>query len=249
MNINFFKSVKFKELKRLALKYKKFPIYDAPARFIEFAVGNLALIILSYFWSREDIGCFSMVVQFVLMPISIIGSAMGNVYYREISEANSTAEISSVTVKAAKITFALSFLPLLFLALGGDQLLVYFLGSKWTNVAPMSLCMCVFSVPVIMSEPLLAIFKTLDRQEVRFRLNVVNIVASLSILILTALISHDINFSILLYAISYAVVRFIMFFSELRLAVVKVSQISKLFVLTNILCYSILFVRIIFILS
>lgn len=249
LNINFFKSVKFKELKRLALKYKKFPIYDAPARFIEFAVGNLALIILSYFWSREDIGCFSMVVQFVLMPISIIGSAMGNVYYREISEANSTAEISSVTVKAAKITFALSFLPLLFLALGGDQLLVYFLGSKWTNVAPMSLCMCVFSVPVIMSEPLLAIFKTLDRQEVRFRLNLVNIVASLSILLLTALISHDINFSILLYAISYAVVRFIMFFSELRLAVVKVSQISKLFVLTNILCYSILFVRIIFILS
>ncbi len=245
-NKAFFQTVNFKEVKRLAVKYKKFPFYDAPARFIEFTVGNFALIILSFFWSHEDIGCFSMVVQFVLMPISIIGSAMGNVYYREISEATTEVEVSSVTIKAAKITFALSCLPLLFLALGGDQLLVYFLGARWSNVAPMSLCMCVFSVPVILSEPLLAIFRALDKQEDRFKLNVMCLILSLGGLIISAIITGNIYISVIIYATLYGFVRYLMYLRELQIAGVFLKDISHHFIVISIICYSILAVRLIF---
>lgn len=56
------------------------------ARFLEFTVGNIVIIILSFFYGDNELGCFSMVMQFILLPIAIIGSAMGNVYYRELSD-------------------------------------------------------------------------------------------------------------------------------------------------------------------
>lgn len=240
-----FNKVSLKSLKEVAVKYKKFPLFDAPARFIEFAVGNLAIIILASNWDKEIVGCFSMVMQFVLIPISIIGSAMANVYYRELSEqTNNPDQIKSVTIKAAKITFSLAFLPILFLSLGGDQLLVMFLGEKWTVAGPMALCMSMFSVPVILSEPLLPIFRALDRQEIRFRINFLNIICSLGLLFVTAILIHNIYVSLFVYSASYAVLRFIMYIKELRLCNICIKQVSKCFFLFLLFCYIIALVRI-----
>lgn len=239
-------NISVKGIKTVAIKYKKFPLFDAPARFIEFAVGNLAIIILAAFWDKETVGCFSMVMQFVLIPISIIGSAMANVYYKEISE-NSEIEgnYTNVTIKAAKITFSLAFLPIAFLAFGGDYLLVLFLGEKWTVAGPMALCMSVFSVPVILSEPLLPIFRSRDRQEIRFRVNFANFISSLGILLIVAYFTRNIYISLLAYSIAYAISRFVMYFQELRISGVSLKQVSKWFPLALIVCYGAIIIRII----
>ena len=242
----FQKPVSWRGIKDVAIKYKKFPLFDAPARFIEFAIGNLAIIILAQFWSKDDIGCFSMVMQFVLIPISIIGSAMGNVYYREISEnANNEDALCQATKRVGKINYVLSVLPILFLSLGGDRLFVLFLGGRWDNVAPMSLCMVLFSVPVILSEPLLPIFRTLERQEIRFKINAYNFILALGLLILMAITTHNLYISLIVYSLVYAILRFVMFHKELSLAGLKTQQISKWFTVTIITCYSIAFIRII----
>lgn len=241
-----FNKVSLKSVKGVAIKYKKFPLFDAPARFIEFAVGNLAIIILASNWDKDIVGCFSMVMQFVLIPISIIGSAMANVYYRELSErTNDPNQIKSVTIKAAKITFSLALWPIFFLTLGGDYLLVLFLGEKWAVAGPMALCMSLFSVPVILSEPLLPIFRSLDRQEIRFRINFLNFLFSLGTLILFAVLTHNIYLSLLAYSSSYAVLRFLMYRYELKISNVKISQVSKCFLLITFASYSIAIARII----
>lgn len=233
------------EIKKVAVRYKKFPLFDAPSRFFEFAVGNLALLILAIFWPKGEIGCFSMVTQFILIPIAIIGSAMGNVFYKEISENAENAEVvSRSTIRAVKITFALSCLPLLFLTCGGDYLFTLFLGDKWTNVGPMALCMCIYSVPVILTEPLLAIFKTLDKQEIRFRFNILNFVISLGLLFIVSNTFDNIYLSLIVYSSSYAIIRFIIFHYELRLTNVKISSISKFFYPIIIGSYVLLFLRI-----
>lgn len=241
-----FNSVSWQSVKLAAVKYRKFPLFDAPARFIEFAIGNLAIIILAQFWTKEDIGCFSMVTQFVLIPITIIGSAMGNVYYREISENyNDKEALSRATTRVGKISFVLSVMPILFLSLGGDRLFAMFLGGKWDNVAPMSLCMVLFSVPVILSEPLLPIFRTLERQEIRFRINAVNFILALGMLIFMAIFTHNLYLSITIYSLVYAILRFIMLHNELTLSGLKVRNLSKWFVIIIILCYCLAFIRII----
>jgi O-antigen/teichoic acid export membrane protein len=194
---NSFNNIKFSEIKRLAFVYKNFPLFDAPARLTEFAISHLPLIVLSYYWAREDIGSISMVVTLILMPISLIGSAMGNVYYKEISVAvGDEALISSITLKAAKITFFLSLLPILFLSFGGDKLLVILLGEKWEAAGKIALCLSIYSLPVILSEPLLPIFRALDKQKVRFKLNLMNLILSVGSLLVTPLFIKDLCITI-----------------------------------------------------
>lgn len=241
-----FKGIDFEIINRVAIKYKKFPLYDAPARFIEQSINNMTIVILAFFWAKEDIGCFSMVMLFVLIPISIIGSAMGNVFYREISEnAQNFNVIKQSTLRVGKINFIVSIIPILFLALGGDRLLVLFLGDRWGNVAPMSLCMALFSVPVILSEPLLPIFRTLDKQEIRFRINTINLITALGLLIIMALSTHHLYMSLIAYSIVYAIMRFIMFNEELSLAGLHCMQISKWFRSIIVCCYVLAIARII----
>lgn len=248
--LNFeYRSINKEKIIEVSKTYKKFPIYDAPSRFFEFAVGNLALIILALFWSKDEIGCFSMVTQFILIPIAIIGSAMGNVFYKQISEeVTDIIAFNITTTRAAKITFSLSCLPALFLAFGGDYLFIKFLGEKWSNVGPMSLCMSVFSIPVILSEPLLAVFKTLDKQEIRFRLNLVNFFASLGLLFVVSYYVRDIYVSLLVYSFSYAIIRFFLFYYEMQLAEVKITAVSRHFFLVIIISYIVLLSRIVIIL-
>lgn len=47
----------------VAKKYKNFPLYDAPASLLSFATFNLPIIILASFYSKCDVGCYSMVLQ------------------------------------------------------------------------------------------------------------------------------------------------------------------------------------------
>lgn len=240
------KYLSFKGIASLAKANKKFPLFDAPARFVELSLANIALIIMTFFWDKSEIGSYSMVTQFVLLPISIVGSSMGNVFYKELCESAGNPEIVAVTTqRASKITFLLSFLPLLFFVVGGDYLLTIILGAKWEAAGRIAICICVYSVPLILSEPLLPIFRSLDRQELRFRLNVLNFVLSLGSMFATAALTHNLYISLIVYSMFSGLVRYLMFFTILKLANVKLQSINKHFVAISLSCYIMLIVRLV----
>lgn len=241
---SFLKAISWKEMKSLAYKNRKFPKYDMPARLVEFAMANLTLIILSFFYAKSEIGCYSMVVQFLLVPITMVGTAMAGVFYREISENRAdAATVATTTRRAAKITFLISLVPTLFLALGGDKLLVIILGEQWIKAGPLALCLAIYSIPLILSEPLLPVFRTLDRQEIRFKWNLVNFVCSFSALIAAAIFIKNLYIVLIVYSVCYGFVRFMMYFQVLRLSGVKLKSISPYFVPAVAGAYGILIVR------
>ncbi|WP_321281277.1 oligosaccharide flippase family protein [Marinifilum fragile] len=240
-------SIKIAKIKLLAKKYKKFPLYEAPARFIEFAVLNLTIIILSNYFGKDEIGYFSMVIQFILLPITVFGSAMGSVYYRELSENLCDPEaVSLITRKVAKITFPISLLPILFLTFGGDKLLVFILGNKWIPAGSMAIIMSVFSVPVILAQSLLPAFKTLDRQEIRFKLNLLNFILAIGALIISAVYFDKINLVLFVYSILYALVQFIIYHKILKITNLRLREVSKYFMGSMLICYVLLLIRIIY---
>ena len=241
------KYLSFKRVVSLAKINKKFPQFDAPARFVELSLANIALIIMTFFWNKSEIGSYSMVTQFVLLPISIVGSSMGNVFYKELCESAGKPDIIALTTqRASKITFMISFLPLLFFVFGGDYLLTIVLGEKWSSAGSIAICLCIYSVPLILSEPLLPIFRSLDRQELRFHLNLLNFVLSLGSLFVTAAITHNLYISLIVYSLFSGFVRYLMYFTILKLANVKLQSVNKHFVIISIICYVLIFVRLCF---
>lgn len=157
-------------MKQLIIEYKKFPLFDAPSSILSFATFNLPTIILAEYFNKASIGCFSIILQLLLLPMSLIGSAMGKVYYQEICQ-KSNLNLTTITKKIFKIVAIISILPLLVLACGGDKVIVFFLGDRWETAGNIALCLALWSFPTILTQPLLPIFRYKSRQDSLFCLD------------------------------------------------------------------------------
>lgn len=160
-----------RNIKQLIIEYKNFPLFDAPSSILSFAAFNLPTIILAEYFSKASIGCFSIILQLLLLPMSLIGSAMGKVYYQEIcqEENNSNySNLTTITKKIFKVIAIISILPSLVLACGGDKLIVLFLGNRWETAGNVALCLALWSFPTILTQPLLPIFRYKSKQDSLF---------------------------------------------------------------------------------
>lgn len=120
-------SCTLKNIKRVVLKYKKFPLYDAPANLLAFSALSLPTIILAAFYTKSAIGSLSIIFQLLLMPMSFVGSSLGKVYYQELCQKDTTQQkIAETTNTLFRFLGILAILPLLFICCGGDQTIVCF---------------------------------------------------------------------------------------------------------------------------
>ena len=215
-------------LKQTALTFKNFPLYDAPASILAFAAFNLPIVVLSIYFSKAEIGCYSMVIQFLLMPISFVGSAMSRVYYRNLSSLNynDSSHLRPVTIKVLKIVSLISVLPTIFLAFGGDKLLVLFLGEKWVTAGNIALCLAIWSFPTILTQPLLPLFRILNKQHSLFRYNLLYFILGIGSIIIFTKITSNLYFILLIYALFCAFAKLLLFKKILKLSQIRLSELD-----------------------
>ena len=211
--------------KQLISKYRNFPLYDAPASLLSFAAFNLPIIILSFFFSRTDIGCFSIILQLLLMPMSLVGSAMGKVYYQRISSNTDTA--IATTEEMLKILAVISILPLLFIACGGDKLITLFLGSQWDSAGNVALCLALWSFPTILTQPVLPLFRVKNKQRTLLFFDTLYFISSIGSILLTCSFVHNMLLTLTIYATCCFVVKFALFIHILYLGKISIKQFKN----------------------
>lgn len=241
----FFKSVTTKAVKNVAIANKKFPLYDAPSTLLSYAALNLPIIILSFYFTMSDIGCFSVVVQLLLLPMSLIGSAIGKVYYRQISEENISEDtIIRISKQVLKVTVTIAIIPTLFLACGADKLVTIFLGSKWTTAAGVSLCLSIWSIPTILTQPLLPIFRRRDLQDSMFKYDIIYFILGIGFLLLSCIFNMNLYQCLIIYAIGCFIAKSLLFRQILKLTRVPFRSVfEKLNIIVYTICFLILTVR------
>lgn len=222
----FLRTVSWPKIKTCAKKYYRFPLYDAPSLLLSFAAFNLPIVILSFYFSKTEIGYYSVVIQLLLMPLSFVGTAIGKVYYQQISQ-NPTNKIrifeKSLTV--VKIVAYLSVLPTLCIALGGDRLIAYFLGEKWTITADMALCLTVWSIPTILTQPLLSLYRCLNRQHTMLVYDALYFTAGIGTLLGACRAGCHLYPTLILYALACSVAKVLLFRDILKRAHIQLNAL------------------------
>lgn len=217
----------FKRIKQLASQYRNFPLYDAPASMLSFAAFNLPVIILSLYFNKAAIGCFSIILQLLLMPMSLIGSAMGKVYYQKISADN--GNIGHTTNEMLRILSVISILPLLIIACGGDKLIVLFLGSQWQSAGKVALCLALWSFPTILTQPLLYIFRVRNQQRLMLLYDILYFILGIGVLSIFCHFSHNLYTILIAYSTACFLVKCALFIKILSLAQLSLSKYAKFF--------------------
>ena len=250
ISIDYFKLFDAKQLIPLAVKYKNYPLYDAPSYVIETLCSCIVIIILSNYYVKEEIGCYSMIMQLIVLPVTMVGSAMSKVFFRDLSSVKGDDDATkSLVIKTARLAFLLSVIPIIGFAFGGDKLVALFLGSKWTMASDMTLCLAIYSMPIILSEPLLPIFRSFNKQEVRFKFNIVNLCMTGITLSLGIIFFKNILFVLLLYSIGNAIMRFLLLKAELKQVKISWGDIYPYSYILILLCYIVLGIRLFFVLT
>lgn len=81
-----FSRVSVPGMKALAKKYKNFPLYTMPAQLLNAIAAAAPVFILSYFYSDEKVGFFSMTMSVLLLPINVISYAVRDVFRKKAND-------------------------------------------------------------------------------------------------------------------------------------------------------------------
>lgn len=199
-------------------RYKNFPLYDTPSSLLSYAALFLPLIILSVFYSKVEIGSYSIVLQLLLSPMALVGSALGKVYYQQIAIPNSPTDYIRVKTKLMlKLTATIAFLPIVFIVLGGDKLIVYFLGAGWEMAGKTALCLSIWSFPTILTQPILPLFRALDKQRILLWYDIAYFVLGIAAIWGGSMLGYGLCITLTIYSIASAIVKLFLFVRILKL--------------------------------
>ena len=118
------KKTQFKTFKSILIKYRDFPLHNAPSNFVNVIGLQLIVLFIGIYFSKENFGYFGLANMIILLPISFISQSVGSVFFQKISE-----NFISKNYKQLKKTF---YQTLTLLALiGFSAFLVIYFGSEY----------------------------------------------------------------------------------------------------------------------
>jgi O-antigen/teichoic acid export membrane protein len=151
--------VRAKTMLEQARKYRDFPLYSAPASFLDILALQIPVLVLTRFYDSSVVGWFALTTRVIGTPLALIGSCVAQVYYQWIAEAGRrNADLRSYTMRVAlyltimvsgPILIAVIFSPSVFSLVFGEQwrvageyarILVFPLAIKFV-VSPLSVTM------------------------------------------------------------------------------------------------------------
>ncbi|MBF9254966.1 oligosaccharide flippase family protein [Pontibacter sp. 172403-2] len=114
-------------------KYRRFLSFYTPSALLDNASMQAPVFILSTYFSIASAGLFGLTYRIVNIPLSLISSAVGQVYYQKIAELkNEGQDLRPLVIDTAKKLFFLSIPPTVVLLFAGEFLFSYIFGEEWT---------------------------------------------------------------------------------------------------------------------
>ncbi len=120
------------EIKEVAVKYQDFPKINSIHAFGDVLKQSGEVFLLSYFYFKDKVGLHSRTLRLLFAPSSMIGSAVGQVFYQKASETyQNGGDLRGLLIKVLKTMALIAFPVFLTVALFGDDLFAWFLGEPY----------------------------------------------------------------------------------------------------------------------
>jgi len=164
-----------KELKKVALRYRRFPIFSTWSGILITLGGNIAPILLVALYDTNVAGLFAMARTLLILPAAFIGQSISPVFLQRASAAKHDGNLHDVFRKASKILMRIGFFPIIFIAFFAPQFLHFFLGEKWQAAGIFAQIMAPWIAISFVFSPLSSIFSVLERQRAGLLFEIVHL--------------------------------------------------------------------------
>ena len=124
----------FSLLKNIALlrRYRKFPFFGSPAGLLNILSLQLPYLIIPVIFSSAVAGLYFLVFRVLMMPISLLGESMMEVFRNKAIESlDKHGTCKPVFIKTMRFLFIIGILPALLLISFGQELFAFIFGEEW----------------------------------------------------------------------------------------------------------------------
>lgn len=157
--------VKPKIMILVAKKYYRFPLFDSWSALFSTVGGQLPPILFAALFSPAIAGIYALANRVLALPMTILGSAITNVFFSKTSEMQQKGElgafVASIHSKLANIAAPLTII----LILTGPQLFSFVFGANWVQAGEFSKWMAFWLYWVFTTSPLSSVYAVTDGQK------------------------------------------------------------------------------------
>lgn len=156
-------------------KHIKFPKFQMPALLLNNASTQLPVLLFNKFLGNAVSGWYSMTVKVINLPMTIVGSAIGDVYFKEASEIyiNDKERLKSFTYNTFKKLRLLGLIPMCALVGYGDVLFSFVLGSNWNMAGIYAMLLAPWYYITFVTSPFTHLFTVLNEQKKNLIVNII----------------------------------------------------------------------------
>jgi lipopolysaccharide exporter len=162
------------DIKEIVIRYKKFPMYSVWGQLCNQVSIHIPTFLLSYFFSTTIVGYYSMSNMVIHMPMTLIGTAISQVFLQRANEERIlNGHSKKVVLEVHHLLLALGVLPIIVLMIIGSDIFSFFLGSNWTTSGLYAAILGPWILLVFIASPISTLYSIYEKQNVGLAFNLV----------------------------------------------------------------------------
>lgn len=172
-----------------AKRYRNFPFYDSFSALVTNIAGQLPVLVMARYFSAAIVGNYSLSLTILLMPLSLIGSAISQVFFQKASEIKNdqTDRIDRVVESTVKKLILIGILPIVMLILIGQELFVFVFGPQWSEAGLFAQILAPYIFLQFVASPISSLFSVFEKQKFTLVFNIIVLVIRTAALVVGGL--------------------------------------------------------------
>ncbi|MDQ0254465.1 O-antigen/teichoic acid export membrane protein [Evansella vedderi] len=186
------KSIEIVELKKLAVKYKDFPLYSSGNSFINTLSMHIPVVIITYYFSAAIAGFYMLAYRLVSLPMGLISNSITQVFLQKIASDKSNQRNNKSSYKLWTVLSPLSILIngiIIFFAPWAFGLIF---GSEWVVAGEYARWIAFWTLFQFVASPLSTISYAYNKQKLFFGFQVILLILRVSALMIGGVYSSPI---------------------------------------------------------
>lgn len=180
----FQREVSFGGMIKYLQRYRRFPLIDTWSTLLNALSWQLPALLLASFFSPAVVGFYALGFNLVKLPMGMIGSAIGQVFFQRASVAHVHGGLTDLVTNVFRRLVAFGLFPLLLLTAIGQELFANVFGAGWSEAGVFVQIISPWLFFVLISSPLSTLFLVLEKQQAMLKFNVVIFVTRLASLLI-----------------------------------------------------------------
>lgn len=208
----------WKEIRRIAGVHWKFPVFSTSAQLIGRVAVEIPKLMIGGLFTSSSLGLFSLSMRVSQFPLTLIGQAFGQVFFRQIAEHRTDSRSAQKLLgRSALLLLGIIAVPMLVLCIWAEPLFGFVFGPEWTEAGTYARLLIPMMVMGFVVTPISYSVQAFEKQQMVFIWNSSALPLSLASIYIGYLL-NDVTWAILLYSLSLMMIHLTYFWMCMQIA-------------------------------